>query len=476
MHRSTSWTCRSDFGWRSWPLHRSALRLAGVWLLATASALTATSAAQETRGAIGTRSASLCATADYSAEIPRRSPPPVTFGGRGRRPPDRDHQPTPDDQPRGRRPAFPRLPRPPRSPDPRRPPRHRPLPNRPQPSNSANSSSNDSSSSKSLKKLLCRLKKLHAPDASPEQQATEANAELVRLQALLAQAEKNPDVLLPPPFRATGPGGKPSVNAEMKDALEAATAELKERKAKLDSLRTEVVNWEGQQNARRAERDKLFQVVAAMKAQGAEREEPAGTATASTASRRLARERQVNAGWKSRVEGLRLQAIEAQIALEAKLAGVRELGMQVCHAQVKVAEKTLELMQSRYTYARRTAGTHPQGKGGRRGEQVAAVAGSAGAVPCPSTGGAAGSRGAGRQARAGAGHLAAAVAGRAAEPGRPRRGRLRPDQGAARRRTGQPPRRHPAQQRLPPDRTRARPAAPQRDGHRRGAVPVLRGR
>ena len=55
----------------------------------------------------------------------------------------------------------------------------------------------------------------------------------------------------------------------------------------------------------------------------------------------------MNAAWKSRVAGMRLQALEAQIALEAKLAGVRELSVQVGHAQVQVAEKTLELMQAR---------------------------------------------------------------------------------------------------------------------------------
>ena len=192
----------------------------------------------------------------------------------------------------------------------------------------------------------------------------------------------------------------------MKDALEAATGELKECKAKLESLRTEVANWEGQQNARRAERDKLFQVVAAMKARGAEREEPAGDGDGLGGARKLARERQVNAEWKSRVEAMRLQAVEAQIALEAKLAGVRELGVQVGHAQVQVAEKTLELMQTRYTRGRRTAGAHPEGEGGRRGEQGAAVGRSPGAVPRPPPGRAAGARGPGRQARAGAGDLA----------------------------------------------------------------------
>jgi hypothetical protein len=200
-------------------------------------------------------------------------------------------------------------------------------------------------------KASAEFKKAVHPEPTAEQQATEARGELVRLQALLAQAAMHPEVLLPPSFPVPGAAARPAVSAEMKEALEAATGALKEYKAKLESLRTEVVNWEGLQNARRAERDKLFQVVAAMKARGVEREETAGPVSASGPARRLARERQVNAEWKARVEAMRLQAVEAQIALEAKLSGVRELGVQVGQVQVQVAEKTLDVMQGRYSAA-----------------------------------------------------------------------------------------------------------------------------
>ena len=348
MPRSTSWTCRSDFGRRSWPLHRSTLRLAGFGLLATASGLAATNAAQEARSTSGPAPQVSVKSPVTTAKAPAPTPPTALSEAEVAALRTETAGQLQTISPAASTGV---------------PPAASTAAVTRSPATSATPVPAESATAKQLRELLVErlqlleefekasvaFKKAANPDVSPEQQATEANAELARLQALLAQAEKNPDVLLPPPFHAAGPGARPSVNAEMKDALEAATAELKECKAKLDSLRTEVVNWEGQQNARRAERDKLFQVVAAMKARGVDREEPDGTATASTATRKLARERQVNAEWKSRVEGLRLQAIEAQIALEAKLAGVRELGLQVCHAQVKVAEKTLELMQSRYT-------------------------------------------------------------------------------------------------------------------------------
>jgi hypothetical protein len=162
----------------------------------------------------------------------------------------------------------------------------------------------------------------------------------------LAQAATRPETLLPPAYRALPAGDSPHLNTDMKDTLEAATNELKDWKTRLETLRTEVVNWESLQNARRTERDKLFQRVASLKARGTERDAVTGAATAR--SRQLAQERQINSEWASRVDVLRLQVVEAELALEAKLTGVRELNLQVCHAQIQVLEKALELMQKRY--------------------------------------------------------------------------------------------------------------------------------
>ena len=198
-------------------------------------------------------------------------------------------------------------------------------------------------------KALKELKKARHPDPSPEQQVIEARNELSRLQAILAEAARQPETLLPPSFRGLGPGGAAPLSAEMKEALEARTIEVKEGKSKLETLRAEVMKQEAQQTARRAERDRLFQQVAMLKAKGAD---PAAVAAATTArARGLAHERLINSEWESRVEALRLQAVEAQLALESRLAGVRDLTVQVYQARVQVADKTLALMQDRYRAA-----------------------------------------------------------------------------------------------------------------------------
>ncbi len=211
-------------------------------------------------------------------------------------------------------------------------------------------------------KAAAAFRKAAHPVPSPEQQAADKRGELMRIQALLAQALAHPEDVLPPSFRATEPSARLVVSDEMKDALDAASGECKDARAKVETLQTEVSGWEVRQNARRAERDKLFQVVAALKARGTDRNGPttlesapavaaAPTVKPSRESGRLARERQVNDNWKVRVGSMQLRAAEAEIALESKLAGVRELELQVVQAQVRLADRTLEVMQARYNTA-----------------------------------------------------------------------------------------------------------------------------
>ena len=190
------------------------------------------------------------------------------------------------------------------------------------------------------------LKKATAPERSPEQQLADAKEQLGRAQAILAQAASRPESLLPAAYRGATAGASAHLSAEMKDAMEAATNDVKDWRSRLETLRTEVVNRESQQNVHRTERDKLFQRVASLKARAAEHDAVASATTAR--ERRLAQERLINAKWESRVEGLRFQVVEAQIALETKLAAVRDLNLQACQAQIQVAEKTLDLMMNRY--------------------------------------------------------------------------------------------------------------------------------
>jgi potassium efflux system protein len=188
------------------------------------------------------------------------------------------------------------------------------------------------------------------PEPSPERQAAEGKADLERVKALLDQAAKDPQALLPSAFRGASPGAPLSdaARAEMKDALDAAKNDLKDWTTRLEKLRAESAGKPGNATATlRAERDKIFQRVATLKTRNAER-----TAAVDSAKTReeaeLARERLVNFEWESRVEDERLQVQEALMALEAKRAELAVLNLQVFEAHALLATKALERMQTRY--------------------------------------------------------------------------------------------------------------------------------
>ncbi len=196
-------------------------------------------------------------------------------------------------------------------------------------------------------RLTLALKKATSPEPSPEHQAEQLKAENKQLQATLAQSTANPESLLPHSFQKRSGADAAAIVAEMKDAIDAATHELAEWKTKAEALKTAKAEREANKKKFTVERDKDFQVVTASKARTLEFE--AAVIDAQNAEKaRLARERLQNHQWQVRVETLRLQVIEAQIALEAKMAGVRELEAFVCYAHIHLAERELAQMRARY--------------------------------------------------------------------------------------------------------------------------------
>ena len=191
------------------------------------------------------------------------------------------------------------------------------------------------------------LQKATHPEPSPQQQASEAKAELRQLQNILKQAAEAPEKLLPPLFRDVSVKVSSALGAEMKDAIEATSNELKDWKTKLENVRGEIARWNGLMNARRVDRDGLFQRVTLLKAKSEEFKSAVTDAQTATL-RRLAHERLINFEWQLRVESLRLRVIEAQLALEAEVSEVRELRADAYRAHVQIATKALESMQARY--------------------------------------------------------------------------------------------------------------------------------
>ena len=204
----------------------------------------------------------------------------------------------------------------------------------------------------SLARALKEREEAENPHPSPEKLASDAKVELERIKAILDQSATDPDVLVPVAFKrlplAAPKGAKEPAwdQGELKEAIDAAQGDLKDKNAKLNQFHAELDKKPGAvSTALRARRDEVFQRVAALRARNKERPASSGEAKA-TEARALAREKRVNALWEERVEAERLKAKEALLALEGRRAELPTLSGQVFEARVRLAQKTLDRMKA----------------------------------------------------------------------------------------------------------------------------------
>jgi hypothetical protein len=191
--------------------------------------------------------------------------------------------------------------------------------------------------------------KAENPKPTPEKLAADARSELERVHAVLAESEKSPDVLLPAVFKAQPTGsGKlaESSQVEMKEAIDAAQAELKDRTAKFEQIRADQSKKPGA--SLRAGRDKAVQHLAAIKARDSERADKAGSDAKSADAMRLAREKRLNAAWEQLAATETLKAKEASLALEARREPLTALNAQLVEADVQLGQRTLNQMKARF--------------------------------------------------------------------------------------------------------------------------------
>jgi len=191
------------------------------------------------------------------------------------------------------------------------------------------------------------------PSPSPEQVAAEVKVDLERTKALLDQSNKTPDALLPEVFQPLAAEASKTREvrlAEMKEAIDAARAEVKERSTELEAFRGEgVKNRGGEVATLRAARDKAHQEVSALSAGRAERE--AAIANAGSAeARELARDKFTNYEWECRVGAESLASLEAKINLASRRLELGSLQAQAKAGHVELGRKLLELMEKRYAW------------------------------------------------------------------------------------------------------------------------------
>ncbi len=188
------------------------------------------------------------------------------------------------------------------------------------------------------------------PERSPEREAAEFKLDLDKTRALLEQATKVPDALLPEAFRAKEADVK-AIEArlgEMKEAIDAARSDLKDRSAELEALRADGSSkLAAKVAALRTERDKVYQGVAALAAGHGERQAGVAAAT-SPEARDLIKERLVNSEWEARVEAERLACMEAKIAQAGRRLDLGTVQIAAKAARVQLGRQLLERMEARY--------------------------------------------------------------------------------------------------------------------------------
>jgi potassium efflux system protein len=102
------------------------------------------------------------------------------------------------------------------------------------------------------------------------------------------------------------------------------------------------------QKALRAERDKLFQQVAAPGSRHREQTSTGVSGPGASEARLLERERLINAELEAAIKSLRLKIAEAKLVRESKLTDVRELHQQIAGAHVHLRQQILDQMQLHY--------------------------------------------------------------------------------------------------------------------------------
>ena len=192
-------------------------------------------------------------------------------------------------------------------------------------------------------KLNKELAGLAAPEDDPERKLAEAKSELADLKG---RQEQPIETLLPPLFVQEGPIDEAG-RAQMKEAIEATAKEVKDYRDKINSTPVDPEKEaKGSLAALRADRDRISQAIAAIKARTDGRADD--PAPRSAAERKLAEERDVNLRIEAAVENLRLQVVEKKIVRTAKHAEFVTLERQRWGVRIKIGDKILTPMRERY--------------------------------------------------------------------------------------------------------------------------------
>jgi len=188
------------------------------------------------------------------------------------------------------------------------------------------------------------------PSPTPERELADRKAELARAQEALDGLKVDPDSALPGDLRASDLPIDDARLGEMRKAIEAAKATVRDRMAEGDRLRAEAGSRAKLLEDLRADREAIRARLAALPARRTELESAFFSAAAEEA-RRVARERLINIQWEAAVEAQRLAMAEAFSSLEARRGATAEVATRACDLHLGLARAALAAIEGRYRIA-----------------------------------------------------------------------------------------------------------------------------
>jgi hypothetical protein len=185
------------------------------------------------------------------------------------------------------------------------------------------------------------------PNPSPEREASERKAELERKTAQLDALKKSPDSVLPDAFRIAPDKVDDASLLEMRDAIDAIKASLKEKSTQLEKLRLEPPARTLALAEFRTNRDKLHTQITEQPTRRVQAEAKV-IKSATEDARRIAREEMINFKCESGLAAERLHITEGCLALEVRRAATCEVATQAAQANVALGTATLAVLTERY--------------------------------------------------------------------------------------------------------------------------------
>jgi hypothetical protein len=187
------------------------------------------------------------------------------------------------------------------------------------------------------------------PVPTPESEANDLKADLVKRRAMIDQLQKSPETILPEVFRLDAEKIDEAKTAEMGEKIEDLRRKLKDITAESEKAKAEAPDRAKKLEELRTKRDRLHAMTTTSPARLAKCEVECTSATTPD-GRRIARESLINCQCEAASEYEQLAAAVAALSLETRRAKAIDLGLENQETQLELLQRFLTLESKRFAF------------------------------------------------------------------------------------------------------------------------------